>query len=171
MDSIAKAIVGALSGKISKELIVFLISMIPLLELRGSILVAGVLLKTSFLSTLIIAVIGNMVPIPFILLFIQAIFNWMKKVKHLDKIANKIEQKALSKSEQIEKYGYFGLYLFVAIPLPGTGAWTGSLLAVLFGMNKKKSLLAIFLGVFTAGLVMSLLSYGVLGGIMSLFGK
>ena len=167
MDSVTQAIVGALSGKISKEIIVFLISMIPLLELRGSILVAGVLLKTSFIPTLIISVIGNMVPIPFILLFIQAIFNWMKKVKHLDKIANKIEKKALSKSEQIEKYGYFGLYLFVAIPLPGTGV----LLAVLFGMNKKKSLLAIFLGVFTAGLVMSLISYGVLGGIMSLFGK
>lgn len=169
MDAIAQSIVGALSGKVSKELIVFLISMIPLLELRGSILVAGVLLKTTFLSTYITAVIGNMLPIPFILLFIQAIFNWMKKVKHLDKIAYGIEKKALSKSEQIEKYGYLGLFLFVAIPLPGTGAWTGSLLAVLFGMNRKKSLLMIFLGVCTAGLIMSLLSYGVLQSIINMF--
>ena len=113
------------------------------------------------------AVLGNMLPIPFILLFIEKIFAWMKKSKHFHKIPDWLEKKALSKSAQIEKYGYLGLFLFVAIPLPGTGAWTGSLIAVLFGMKPKKSLLFIFLGVLTAGLIMSLLSFGVLKQLIS----
>ena len=150
MDSIVQSIVTALSGKISKELIVFLVSMVPLLELRGSILAAG-LMKMSFFPSYIAAVLGNMLPIPFILLFIEKIFAWMKKSKRFHKIPDWLEKKALSKSAQIEKYGYLGLFLFVAIPLPGTGAWTGSLIAVLFGMKPKKSLLFIFLGVLTAG--------------------
>lgn len=161
MDSIVSSIVAGLSGKISKELIVFLVSMIPLLELRGSILAAG-FMNMQFTSTFIVAVIGNMLPIPFILLFIKKIFAWLKTTKHFHKLPEKIEKKALSKSEQIEKYGYLGLFLFVAIPLPGTGAWTGSLLSVLFGMDFKKSLLAIFLGVLTAGLIMSLLAFGII---------
>ena len=119
-----------------------------------------------FIETFIASVIGNMIPIPFILLFIEKIFDWMKKVKGLEKIANGIEKKAMSKSEQIEKFGYLGLFLFVAIPLPGTGAWTGSLLAVLFRLKRWKSLLFIFLGVITAGLIMSALSYGLLNTIL-----
>ena len=141
MDSIVQSIVTALSGKISKELIVFLVSMVPLLELRGSILAAG-LMKMSFFPSYIAAVLGNMLPIPFILLFIEKIFAWMKKSKHLHKIPDWLEKKALSKSAQIEKYGYLGLFLFVAIPLPGTG-------------------------VLTAGLIMSLLSFGVLKKLIS----
>ena len=133
---------------------------------RGSILAAG-LMKMSFFPSYIAAVLGNMLPIPFILLFIEKIFAWMKKSKHLHKIPDWLEKKALSKSAQIEKYGYLGLFLFVAIPLPGTGAWTGSLIAVLFGMKPKKSLLFIFLGVLTAGLIMSLLSFGVLKQLIS----
>lgn len=164
MQGIVSSIVSSLSGKISKEFIVFLVSMIPLLELRGSILAAG-FMNMEFLPTFIAAVIGNMVPIPFILIFIKMIFNLMKKTKHLGKLANSIEKKALSKSEQIEKYGYFGLFLFVAIPLPGTGAWTGSLISVLFGMKKWKSLIAIFMGVVTAGLIMSLLAFGIIKNI------
>ncbi len=166
MDNIAISIMNTLDGwGIPHQVITALISMIPLLELRGSILVAGIL-KLPFIQTFIAAVIGNMIPIPFILLFIQSIFNWMKKVKWLAAIPTKLENKVMKKSKQIEKYGYFGLFLFVAIPLPGTGAWTGSLLAVLLGLNRKKSLLAIFLGVLTAGLIMSLVSYGVLGNII-----
>ena len=164
MQEIVSSIVSSLSGKISKEFIVFLVSMIPLLELRGSILAAG-FMNMEFLQTFIAAVIGNMVPIPFILIFIKIIFDWMKKTKHLGKLACGIEKKALSKSEQIEKYGYFGLFLFVAIPLPGTGAWTGSLISVLFGMKKWKSLLAIIMGVITAGLIMSLLAFGIIKNI------
>ena len=165
MSEIVQSIVTSLSGRISSEFIVFLVSMIPLLELRGSILAAG-FMNTTFVPTYIAAVIGNMLPIPFILIFITHIFNWMEKVKCLEKIPKKIKEKAMSKSEQIEKFGYFGLYLFVAIPLPGTGAWTGSLLAVLLGLKKGKSLLAILLGVMTAGLIMSLLAFGVIQNVI-----
>ena len=143
--------------------------MIPLLELRGSILVAGAALKLPLIQTYIVAVIGNMLPIPFILLFIEKIFNLMKKVKYLEKFPNWCERKAMKKSDQIKKYGYWGLFLFVAIPLPGTGAWTGSLLAVLLGLKRGKSLLFILFGVMTAGLIMSLISYGVLQNIINLF--
>ncbi len=165
MDTVVESIVGALSGKISKEFIVFLVSMIPLLELRGSILAAG-FMDMSFVPTFIAAVLGNMVPIPFILLFIKKIFAWMKTIDKLKTIPDWCEKKALSKSEQIEKYGYFGLFLFVAIPLPGTGAWTGSLIAALFNMKTGKSLFAIFCGVCVAGLVMSLLAFGVIANIV-----
>ena len=165
MESIVHSIVDALSGKISKEFIVFLVSMIPLLELRGSILAAG-FLQMNFVPTYIAAVLGNMLPIPFILLFIEKIFAWMKTRKHLKKFPEAIEKRAMSKAGQIEKYGYFGLFLFVAIPLPGTGAWTGSLLSVLLCLNRKKSLLFIFLGVLTAGLVMSLISFGIIKNIL-----
>ncbi len=165
MDTIVHSIVEGLSGKISKEFIVFLVSMIPLLELRGSILAAGFLDGMRFLPTYTAAVIGNMLPIPFILLFIEKIFTVMKKSRRLHKIPEWIEKKAMSKSEQIEKYGYFGLFCFVAIPFPGTGAWTGSLLAVLLGMNLKKSFVSVLLGVMTAGLIMSLLSFGILQAI------
>lgn len=161
METVVQSIVGALSGKLSKEFIVFIVSMIPLLELRGSILAAG-FMNMQFFSTYAAAVLGNMLPIPFILLFIEKIFAWMKKSRHLHKIPEWIEKKALSKSAQIEKYGYLGLFLFVAIPLPGTGAWTGSLLSVMLGMKPKKSFLFIFLGVLTAGLIMSLLAFGVI---------
>ncbi len=165
MEAIVQSIVGGLAGKISKEFIVFFVSMIPLLELRGSILAAG-FMNMTFLSTYIAAVVGNMLPIPFILLFIKKIFSWLKKSKHLHKLPDWIEKKAMSRSAQIEKYGYWGLFLFVAIPLPGTGAWTGSLLAVLLGLKPKKSFLFILLGVMSAGLVMSLLAFGVIKQIL-----
>ncbi len=160
MEGIVQAIVDTFSGKISKEIIVFVISMIPILELRGSLLAAG-FLKMSFASTYIIAVIGNMIPIPFILLFIEKIFNWLKKTK-LKRMVEKLEEKALSKSDQIRKYGKFGLFLFVAIPLPGTGAWTGALAATLLRMKPKESIFPIFMGVVTAGLIMSLISFGII---------
>lgn len=164
MDGIVELIVETFGGKISKELIVFVVSMIPILELRGSILAAG-FLKMEFLSTFIIAVIGNMIPIPFILIFIDKIFGWLKKTK-MKGIVERIENKALSKSDQIRKYGRFGLFLFVAIPLPGTGAWTGALAATLLRMKIKDSLPSIFLGVITAGLIMSLLSFGIIKNII-----
>lgn len=172
MDQIVTSLMNTMEmHNIPHQLITFLISMIPLLELRGGILVAGAALKLPFMWTFITAVVGNMLPIPFILLFIEKIFNWMKTTRRLSKLPNWIEAKAMKKSDQIKKYGYFGLFLFVAIPLPGTGAWTGSLLAVLFGLNRRKSLFFIFLGVLTAGLIMSLVSYGAINGLISLFGK
>lgn len=170
MEAAVGSIINALEAhNVSPQIITFLISMIPLLELRGSIIVAGSILRLPFIQTFIAAVIGNMLPIPFILLFIEKIFAWMKKIKGLQKFPEWIEAKAMKKSEQIEKYGYLGLFLFVAIPLPGTGAWTGSLLAVLFGMKPKKSILFIFLGVLTAGVIMSLVSFGAINTIVNLF--
>ena len=160
VDYIVTEIVGFFSGKLPKELIVFLISLLPILELRGSILAAG-FLKMEFLSTYIIAVIGNMLPIPFILLFIDKIFFWLKKTR-LKGFVEKIETKAMSKSELITKYCRLGFFLFVAIPIPGTGAWTGSLIASLLRMKIKDTLPWIFLGVLTAGLIMSLLSFGII---------
>ncbi|MDD6213801.1 MAG: small multi-drug export protein [Firmicutes bacterium] len=160
MNSAVEAIVGFFSGKLSKEVIVFIISMIPILELRGSLLAAG-FLKMDFFSTYILAVIGNMLPIPFILFFIDKIFVWMKKTRFKNAVV-RMENRALSKSGQIRKYGKFGLFLFVAIPLPGTGAWTGALVATLLRMKFKDSIFPIFFGVMTAGLVMSLISFGII---------
>lgn len=159
-DGLVTMIVDAFSGSIPKELIVFFVSMIPILELRGSILAAG-FLKMEFLSTFIIAVIGNMLPIPVILLFIDKIFAWLKKTR-LKALVEKLENKAMSKSDQIKKYGRWGLLLFVGIPIPGTGAWTGALIASLLRMKKRESLPFIFLGVLLAGLIMSLLSFGII---------
>lgn len=159
-DTLVQNIVNAFSGSMPKELIVFIISMIPVLELRGSILAAG-FLKMNFLSTYIIAVIGNMIPIPFILLFIDKIFDFLRKTR-FKPMVEKFEKRAFSKSDQIKKYGKFGLFLFVAIPLPGTGAWTGSLIASLMRFKVKDALPWIFLGVLVAGLVMSLLAFGII---------
>lgn len=161
MEAIVTSMVASLETVMPKEAVVFIISMIPLLELRGAILAAG-LMNMEFIKTAVIVVIGNMLPIPFILLFIKAIFNWMKKIKWLKAIPEFCERKAMKHSAQIEKYGIFGLFLFVAIPLPGTGAWTGSLLAVLFGLKPAKALLFIFFGVLVAGAIMSVLGFGVL---------
>ena len=167
MEALVGSIIETMEGwGVSPQIITVFISMIPLLELRGSIVIAGGILKLPFIQTFIAAVIGNMIPIPFILLFIKKIFDWMKKVKCLKKIPTKIEEKAMKKSEQIEKYGYLGLCLFVAIPLPGTGAWTGSLLAVLFGLKPAKSLFFVFLGVIIAGFIMSALSFGLIQNIL-----
>ncbi len=163
-EYLVEGIVGFFSGKLPKEIIVFIISMLPILELRGSLLAAG-FLKMDFLSTYIIAVIGNMLPIPFVLLFIDKIFSWLKKTR-LKSFVERIENKAMSKSDQIQKYGKLGLILFVAIPLPGTGAWTGSLIASLLRMKIKDSLPWIFYGVVVAGLIMSLVSFGIIKQIL-----
>lgn len=141
------------------QLITFLVSMIPLLELRGSIIVGHGLLGMNPIMTYVVSIVGNMVPIPFILFFIRKILDWLKKTP-LRAFPNWVEKHAMKRSSQIEKYGYLGLFLFVAIPLPGTGAWTGSLLAVLFGMKRGKSLLAVLCGVMTAGLIMTIVAFG-----------
>ena len=163
-EYLVNGIVGFFSGKLPKEIIVFIVSMMPILELRGSLLAAG-FFKMDFFSTFIIAVIGNMIPIPFVLLFIDKIFCWLKKTSLKD-FVEKIENKAISKSDQIQKYGKWGLFLFVAIPLPGTGAWTGSLIASLLRMKIKDSLPWIFFVVVVAGLIMSLLSFGIIKQIL-----
>ena len=112
-----------------------------------------------------ICVIGNLLPIPFILLLITKIFDWMKGTKKLKPIVEKLEKKALSKSDQIEKYEFWGLVIFVGIPLPGTGAWTGALIAALLGIRFRKAFPAIVIGVCLAAFIMTVLSYGFLGAL------
>ena len=160
-------IFGGLSNMpFGKEMIIFIISMFPILELRGG-LIAASLLNMNPVTSFIICFIGNLIPIPFILWFITPLFDKLKKTKRLSKLVNKIENKAKSKKDQIEKREFWGLLLFVGIPLPGTGAWTGSLIASMIGMNKKKSLLAAILGVTLAGIIMMILSFGLLKGIIN----
>ena len=156
---------GLRSIPFGKELIVFLISLMPILELRGG-LIAAALLGLDIVPAFIICIIGNLLPIPFILWFITPIFNKLKKTKHLSKLVNKIEKKALSKKDKIEKAEFWGLFFFVGIPLPGTGGWTGSLIASLIDMDKKKAMLAITCGVLLAGLIVGSLSFGLLKGII-----
>lgn len=147
---------------IPNQLYVFLCSMLPLVELRGGIIL-GSGLGLPWLENLIICVIGNMLPIPFILLFIRSILKWMKSTKRLSKIALFIEKKAHKHSHKVLKYASLGLFLFVAIPIPGTGAWTGALIAALLDMRMKYSLTSIFVGVVVAGLIMTCACYGFLG--------
>jgi len=149
---------------INKNILIFIISMLPIVELRGGLIAASIL-HIGFIKAFIICFIGNIIPVPFILLLIEKIFKQLKKWNLTKKIITKLETKTLTKKDQIDKYGYLGLLLFVGIPLPGTGAWTGTLLAVLLNLNKKKSFIAISLGVLLAGIIMSILSYGILGNI------
>ena len=168
-NDLAKTMVDLFSGltslKYGKELIVFIISLMPILELRGG-LIAAALLGLSGIKSFIICFIGNIIPIPFILWFITPLFDRLKKTKLFSGIVNKLEKKALNKKEQIEKLQYIGLMLFVGIPLPGTGAWTGCLIASMLNMDKKKAMLYAMLGVVMAGVIMMILSYGILDNII-----
>lgn len=168
-NTLAEFFVDAFSGlttlKYGKELIILIISMLPILELRGG-LIAATLLGLKGLPSFIICFIGNIIPIPFILWLITPIFDYLKKTKLFSGVVSKIENKALSKKDQIEKLKYIGLMLFVGIPLPGTGAWTGCLIAAMLNMDKKKSFLYASLGVLIAGLIMMILSYGILDNLI-----
>lgn len=148
---------------LGKNLTIFFVSMMPILELRGG-MIAACLLGLDPLMSLIVCIIGNIIPIPLILWFITPVFNWFKKKKGLKKFADWCEKHAQKKQGKIDKLKYYGLFLFVAIPLPTTGAWTGSLIAALLGLDKKKSTIAAICGVIAAGLIMLILSFGVLGG-------
>lgn len=139
-------------------LVVFIISLLPILECRLGMFTAISLLQMNPFVGFIISFLGNILPIPFILLLINIIFDWLKKIPGICKPILWLEQKTLKKRDKIDKYGIWGLLFFVAIPLPGTGAWTGSLLAALLGLDKKKSFGVICIGVFIAGLIISVLS-------------
>ena len=149
-------------GGLNKEIIIFIISLMPILELRAGMLAAA-LLKIPYIKGLIICIIGNILPIPFVLLFLEKILELFEKWKVTRKMVRWLEKKADSKRKQIDKYGYLGLILFVGIPLPGTGAWTGSLVAIMLRLNKKKSFICIIIGVLLASIIMSIVSYGILG--------
>lgn len=151
---------------IGKNLTIFLVSMLPIVELRGGMIAAS-LLGLKAIPSLIICIIGNIIPIPFILWFITPVFNWFKKKKFLRKFALWCENHAQKNQGKIDSLKYYGLFLFVAIPLPTTGAWTGSLIAALLGLDKKKSCIAAILGVVVAGFIMMLISFGILKGVLN----
>ena len=144
------------------ELAVVLLSVIPVAELRLAIPVAIVQYGIPPVEALMFACIGNLIPVPFIILFIRKIFKWMKKFKMFRSIVEKLEKRGEEKKSTVEKYKFWGLFIFVAIPLPGTGAWTGALIAGLMDMRLKKAMPSITLGVLTAGIIVTLISTGVL---------
>lgn len=167
-DTLVQGLASLLGGKVSGEAIIFIISMIPILELRGGLLAASpALLNVPILKAIPICIIGNLLPIPFILLLIEKVLNGMERVPGLSKVAIWVRQKADKNKGQIEKFGFWGLVLFVGIPLPGTGAWTGSLIAALLHMKFGKAIGAILCGIIMATVIMSLLSYGLLGALFA----
>lgn len=140
----------------------FFISMVPVIELRAG-LPYGIGFGLDYPLALLAAVLGNILPVPFILIYINRIFKWMRgKHGRLDALVTKLENKAHLKSAGVEKYGHWGLFLFVAIPLPGTGAWTGALIAALMDMKFSKAMPCIFLGVCGAAAIITAVTFGVI---------
>lgn len=147
---------NSLFGKLLQT---FLISMVPVIELRGAI-PYGVARGLTFWQAIPVAIVGNLVPVPFIIVFIRKIFAWLRtKSAWLNGLVTKLENRALSKTDTVKKYAFWGLFLFVAIPLPGTGAWTGALIAAMLEMRVKEAFPAIAFGVLTAGAIITFLTY------------
>jgi len=146
-----------LAGKI---IVTLFVSMVPVIELRGAIPIAtGMGLSPAIAIPL--AIVGNLIPVPFIIIFIKKIFAWMRSVSpKLNGIVDKMEAKAEKNKAKVLKYAFWGLALFVAIPLPGTGAWTGALVAAMLDMPLKKAFPSIVIGVVSAGIIISFVSYG-----------
>lgn len=166
MESLVIWFTAHLGEFITPKAVVFIISLMPILELRGGLL-AGSLLMVPEAEAIPISIIGNILPIPFILLFIKKIFKWMKKFKCFKGFIEKLEKRAMGKSDKIQKYEFWGLMLFVGIPLPGTGAWTGALIASLLGIDIKKSSLAILCGIGIATVIMYFVSYVIVGNVVA----
>lgn len=149
-----------------KCLFTMLVSMVPIIELRGGVPFGVAVLGLPSYLAFPAAVIGNLIPAPFIIVYIRRVFELMRKyLPWLNGIVDKLEKKAHLKGQKVQKYQYLGLWLFVAIPLPGTGAWTGALIAALLDMPLRKSIPSIFLGVVTAGLIMTFVT----GGVVAIF--
>lgn len=162
IDFLFKTVIG-------KSIITFLVSMVPIIELRGAIPIATGMGLSPWIA-IPIAIVGNLIPVPFIIIFIKRIFAWMRKVSpKLNGIVDKMEAKAEKNKEKVLKYAFWGLALFVAIPLPGTGAWTGALVAAMLDMPLKKAFPSVVIGVLGAGVIISFVSYGAASIIMSLF--
>lgn len=144
-----------------KILLTLLWAMVPVVELRGAIPI-GVGVGLPLWLSIVVSVIGNMIPVPFIILFIRQIFKWMRRLsKTFARIVDKMEQKAEKHRDKVTKYGFWGLFILVAIPLPGTGAWTGALVAAMMDLRLKTAIPAIFLGVVGAAVIVSIVTYGV----------
>ncbi len=157
-----QAIENFFLNTVGRELCVFFCSMLPIIECRGAVPL-GCGLGLPWWQTFLLAVGGNLLPVPFILLFIRAFLGWMKRsrVGFFNKLAAWLDRKVEKNKEKIEKYSYLGVMIFVAVPLPGTGAWTGTLIASVLGLEGKKSFLAACAGVLIATTIMTLISYGV----------
>ena len=159
INFIKVALIGA--PLLNKMIGIFLISMFPVIELRGAIPV-GAAIGLPWYLNMIVSIVGNMLPVPFILLFSVKFFEFMKKRNILVKYIEKIENRAKKRSEGLATGEFIGLMLFVAVPFPGTGAWTGALIAALLQFERKKSFFYIGLGVIIAAAVMTMASYGVI---------
>ena len=170
MNNLIKSLLGIFSGITAtitgKYILIFIISLLPILELRGG-LIAASLLDLPMWTSLLVCIIANIIIIPFILFLMERIIKLLSHIKLFKDFFDWWQRKALKKKDIIEKYGYIGIMLFVAIPLPGSGAWTGCLLSVLLGLDKKKSFLAALLGVVIAAVIMLIFSYGILKGVIS----
>lgn len=138
----------------------FFVAMVPVLELRGAIPM-GVAGGLSPLAAMGIAIVGNMVPVPILILFTRQVFQWLKKRPRIRHLIERLEHRAAEKSRVVERYAWWGLCILVAIPLPGTGAWTGALVAALLDMRLKNALPAILLGVILAAFIVTCLTFGV----------
>lgn len=149
-------------------LCIFIISMIPIVELRGAIPVAMLAMGMPWYSAFLIAVAGNIIPIPFIIWFIRPIFNWMKKFKIFKGIVAWQERKIEKGADKVMKNVRLGLFAFVAVPLPGTGAWTGSMIASFLNLNNKKAFLPVACGVITAGVLITAICMLILSGVKGL---
>ncbi len=154
-----------ISLHLSKEFIIMFLSAFPIMEVRGGMIVASLLGMNPYTS-LILCIIGNLIPIPFLIFLLQPIFRWMRKWKAFEKIVTYLEKKAYKRKDKVEQYQFWGILLLVAIPLPGTGAWTGCLVASVFDVPKKISILACSLGVISASFIMWVISFGILGSIL-----
>lgn len=149
------------SSTLGKVIYTFLISMVPVIELRGAI-PTGVASGLNIWVAIAVSVLGNLVPVPFIILFIRKIFALMRKCStKLNGLVTKLEDRAAKKSDVVQKYAFWGLFVLVAIPLPGTGAWTGALVAAMLDMRLKKAFPAIAIGVLGAAVIVSFATYGV----------
>ena len=140
--------------------VTFFVSMIPVLELRGAIPM-GVARGLPPLAAMAIAIVGNLAPVPFLILFTRRIFQYLKTRNRVRSLVERLEARAADKSELVERYAEIGLCILVAIPLPGTGAWTGALVATMMNMRLRRAMPAISVGVVIAGLIITTLTYGV----------
>ncbi len=160
VETLVNEITAFLQDKVPEELVAFVISLLPVLECRGG-MIAARLMEIPFIKAFSICFLGNILPIPFIILFIRKIFEFLRRYSFFEKIIVKLEAKTAKNKDKVLKYKSWGLLLFVAIPLPGTGGWTGALMAALLDIRFKRSLPIIALGVLIAGFIMSGLTYGI----------
>lgn len=158
-ETLVNEMMALLQNKIPEELVAFIISLFPVLECRGG-MIAARLMEIPFVTAFLLCYLGNMLPIPFILLFIKKIFEFLRRFSFFEKIISKFEAKAEKNADKILRYKSWGLLIFVAVPLPGTGGWTGALMAALLDIPFKRALPVIALGVLIAGFIMSALTYG-----------